>query len=86
MIPNLSAVWYTVRSTVQISNINTLKSIYFAYFHSVVKYGIILGGNFSNSGKIFTLQKKIVRIMADAQPRTACRSLFKQLEILPIPC
>jgi len=48
------------------SNINTLKSIYHTYFHSVIKYGIILGGNSSNSGKIFTLQKKIIRIMAGA--------------------
>jgi len=37
-----------------------------------------------NSGKIFTLQNKIVRVMAGAQPRTSCRSLFKQLEILPV--
>jgi len=33
-----------------------------------------------------TLQKKIVRSMADAQPRTLRRSLFKQLEILPVSC
>ena len=29
---------------------------------------------------------KIVRIMAGARSRTSCRSLFKQLEILPVPC
>jgi len=63
---------------VRISKINILKSIYYAYFHSVIKYGIFLGGNSSNSGKIFTLQKKIVvRIMAAAQPRISCRNLFK---------
>jgi hypothetical protein len=39
-------------------------------------------GNSSNSGKILTLKKEIVRIMAVAQCRTSCRSLFKQ-EILP---
>jgi IS1 family transposase len=36
--------------------------------------------------KIFILQKKIIRILAGAQPRTSCRSLFKKLQILPIPC
>jgi len=36
--------------------------------------------------KIFTLQKKIVRIMAGAQTKTSCRSLFKQLEILTVLC
>jgi IS1 family transposase len=43
-------------------------------------------GNSSNSKQIFTLQKKIIRIMVGAQPRTPCRSLFKKLEILPVPC
>ena len=42
--------------------------------------------NSSNSGKSFTLHKKIIRILAGAQPRTSCRSPFKQLEILPVPC
>jgi hypothetical protein len=76
----------------------TLKSIYFAYFHSIIKYGIIFWGNSSNSKKIFTLQNKIIRIMVGAQPRipcrstvgaqprTPCRSLFKKLEILPLTC
>jgi len=45
-----------------------------------------LGGNHSNSGKIFTSQTKIIKIMAGAQPRTSCTSLFKQSEIIPVPC
>ena len=51
-----------------------------------MKYGIICWGNSSNSGKIFMLQKKIFGIMAAAQPRTTCISLFKKLEILPVSC
>jgi hypothetical protein len=81
-----------------ISNINTLKSTYYAYFHSIIKYGIMFCGNSSNSKKIFTLKKKIIIIIVGAQPRTPCRStvgaqprtpyrsLFIKLEILPIPC
>ena len=59
---------------------------HYAYFHSVIKYGIILGDNPSNNRKIFTLNKKTVRIMAGAQTRTSCRSPFPQLEILPVSC
>jgi hypothetical protein len=69
-----------------ICNINTLKSIYFAYFHSTIKYGIIFWGNSTNSKKVFTLQKKTTRIMVGAHSRVSCRSLFQHLEILPIPC
>jgi len=50
-----------------------------------MKYGIILGGNSSNSGKIFTLQKKIFGIVADAQPRTSYSSLFKQIFYSSMP-
>ena len=35
--------------------------------------------------RIFTLQKRIIRIMAGAHPRTLCRRLFKKLEILSVP-
>jgi hypothetical protein len=86
MIPKLSGACYAVRSMFHISNIYTLKSIYFAYFHSTIQYGIIFWGNSSNSRKIFILQKKIIRIMVGAHPRTPCRCLFKKLEILPVPC
>ena len=62
------------------SNLSLLPN-YQPYFHSIIICGIIFWGNSSNSA----LQKKIVRFMAGAQPRTSCRSLFKQLEILPVP-
>jgi hypothetical protein len=53
-IPKLRGACYTVRSMVHISNINTLKSIYYAYLHSIIKYGIIFWGYSSKSGTIFT--------------------------------
>jgi hypothetical protein len=85
IIPKLSSACYAVRQIYYFINQNTLKSIFFAYFHSVVKYGIMFWGNLSNSRKIFTLQKKIIRIMVGAHPRTSCRRLFKNLEILSVP-
>jgi len=86
MILKLSGACYAIRSMVYFSNVNTLKSIYYAYCHSVIKYGIIFWVNTSNSRKIFTSHITIVRIMAGAEPSTVCRSLFKQLEVLPVTC
>jgi hypothetical protein len=83
MIPKLSGAYYAVRLLVHISNHNTLKSFYYAYFHSIIKPGIVSWGNSFNTGKILTLQKAILRIMAVTQCRTSCRSLFK-LESLPV--
>jgi len=70
---------------VHVSNINQLKSIYYTYFHSIIKYGIIFGGNSLHDGKIFTLPYKVFRTMAGTQPTTLCSSLFKWLDILPFP-
>ena len=75
MIPKLSAACYAVRLMVHISNSNsnsnTLKSTYYEYFHSIIKYEIIFWGNSSNSGKIFSLQKKIISLMIGAQLRSS---------------
>jgi hypothetical protein len=63
LIPKLKGVCYAVISLLHISNTETLKSIYYAYFHSLMKYRIILWGNSTDSRKVFTLQKKTVGIM-----------------------
>jgi hypothetical protein len=69
-----------------IRNTDTLRSIYFAYVHSLMKYGIIFWGKSSDSKKVFVLQKKIVRIVMGVKSHNSCRDLFKRLEILTLPC
>jgi len=57
MIPTWSGACYAARSVVHVSNISTLKSIYYTYFHSIIKYGIIFWGNSSTVGR-FSLYKR----------------------------
>jgi len=63
-------------------NINTLKIIYFAYFHSVMEFGILFWGVSVESKKVFLQQKRVIRIMTGSPPRSTCRTLFCKLEIL----
>jgi hypothetical protein len=86
MIPKLSRACYPVSSVSHISSTATLKSIYFAYFHSIMKYGIIFWGNFPNSKMILILQKRTVRIFASVKSRNSCKNLFMRSEIFPVPC
>ena len=65
-------------------NINTLKMIYFAYFHSVMEFGIIFWGAWVESKRIFLQQKRIIRIMTGSSTRTACKMLFPKLKILTL--
>jgi hypothetical protein len=85
IIPKLSAVCYIARQMYYVCDNDTLRSIYFAYFHSIARYGIIFWGNSPNNRKIFTLQKRIIKIMVGAHTRTSCRKLLKKLEILTLP-
>jgi hypothetical protein len=80
-VSKLSRACYAVRSLLNVSNIDILKLTYFAYFYSLIKYGIIFWGDSSDSKKVFTLQKKTVRIMVGVKPQHPCRELFKKLQI-----
>jgi hypothetical protein len=55
----------------------TLEVVYYAYFHSIVNYGLIFCGNSSHSVKNFKIHKNIIS-------RDSCRDLFKNLRILPL--
>jgi len=58
--------------------------IYYSYFHSIMTYGIIFGGNSHYSNTIFRLQKRIIRIIVGLRSRDSCREHFKKLKILPL--
>jgi hypothetical protein len=43
--PKMSSSCYAVTSMYYFSSLTTLKTVYFAYFHSVMKYGVIFWSN-----------------------------------------
>ena len=84
LIPKLSKACYVLRCIRPFMSLEALKSVYHSYFHSLLSYGIILGGNSSYSLHIFRLQKKAVRVIMGLGPRNSCRKPFKHLRILPL--
>jgi hypothetical protein len=84
IISKLSSTSYIIRTLKPILTIKNLKVIYYSYIHSIISYGLILGGNSSHSNIIFKLQKRIIRIITNSNSRTSCRDLFKKLNILPL--
>ena len=73
---------YVLRCIRPFMSQDTLKSVYYSYFHSLISYGIIFWGNSSNSLHVIRLQKRAVRIITWSRPRDSCRGLFKILRIL----
>jgi hypothetical protein len=81
----LNKNYYVKQSLKTVTSINTLRNIYFANFHSHLRYGILFWGGDSQSTKVFKLQKKVVRLLCNVK-RTSCTELFRTLNILPVPC
>jgi hypothetical protein len=75
---------YVIRSLKSLLPLETLRMICFSSIHSIIPYGIIFGGNSSYINTIFKLQKRVIRIMINAENRESCRQLFKKLNILPL--
>jgi hypothetical protein len=85
IIPKLSSACYVMRTVKPHVSHNTLKIIYYSYFHSIMNYGLLFWGSSTESTKIFKLQKRIIRIMMGCRRKQSCRELFVKLGILPLP-
>jgi len=63
-----------MRRLSHVLNIQTLRTVYFAHFHSLVNYGIIFWGNTSSMHKVFLIQKtKILWTMLGISSKSSCR-------------
>jgi hypothetical protein len=67
-----------------IKTLESLKMVYYVYFHSIMSYRLIFWGNSSHSSNTFKIQKTIIRIITGCRRRDSCRNLFKKLKILPL--
>ena len=63
---------------------NYMKSIYFSFFESVIRYGILLWGSSPRVKEILLLQKKLVRVIKSCHHTEPCRPLFMDLNILTV--
>lgn len=82
----LSSISYAMRILTKACTMDALRAVYFAYIHSIIAYGIPFWGNSTKSREIFILQKKILKIIKQIPVRTCSKSIFKDLNILPLPC
>ena len=83
-VPKLSAATFAMRVVQPLLSLDSLKLIYYSYFHSILTHRIIFWGNNPLSNVIFRMKKKIVRIMVGIRNRDSCREYFKRLKILPL--
>jgi len=86
VLKKMCTACYEPRNIKHIVPIGTLRVIYFAHIHSIIRYGIIFWGSSSYANKVFILpkKKKIISIITNTRPRDSCREVFKGMEIMTL--
>jgi hypothetical protein len=82
----LNTSYYIINSLKTVTSKFILRTVYFAYFHVHLRYGLTLWGGDPASLRIFKLQKKAIRIVGKTSRHTSCRNLFTDLGVFPLPC
>lgn len=73
----LSKICYAIRVLSKYLDISTIKIIYHANFESTMRYGILFYGS-GDLGKVFLIQKTVIRIITKIKYRESCRSKFRE--------
>jgi len=67
MMSKLNTACFVIRTIQAIMSPETLRMVCFAYIHSIMSYGIILGGNQPYSDKIFKIKKRVIRNITNSK-------------------
>ena len=73
-----------IKSLKPVISEKSIWNIYFAYFESKLRFGIMFWGVDSKSITLFRLQKKVIRLITGAPKCTSCRPIFKRFKILTL--
>lgn len=84
LVSKLTSFRFAIKCIQNSVSLATLKIIYYAYIHSLLRYGIVLWGNSGDISKVFKVQKSIIRVMIGAEYGSSCRRSFKELKIMPL--
>jgi hypothetical protein len=79
-----SGVWYAVPSMFRSGNIESFKTIHFAYYNSVIKYRKIILHNWAHSNNTFTL-KKLLEFWSVQNLEIHLEACLKRLQCFPLP-
>lgn len=82
----LSKFSYALREIKKTTNIQTALTTYYAYAYAWLSYGVTLWGNSTDAPTLFTLQKKLVRILVNIEQTDSCKPHFQKHNILTLPC
>lgn len=80
----LASLCFTVKRLREFIDTATLKSYYYARYHSLLSYGIVAWGSCSATSRVLILQKRAIRYMFGMGMRDSCRPLFRKHKIMTV--
>ena len=84
IIQRVNKYSFLIRSLRLTVPLEVLLNVYYAYVESSLRYGRVIWRGSSHVGRLFVAQKKCVRAIIGAGPRTHCKQVFQRLNILTI--
>lgn len=81
-VSKLNKVCYALRTLSRVFNTPTLKTVYYANFYSIMKYGIEVWGGSHDLHKVFLIQKRVTRIIFKKKYLESCRGCFRENNML----
>jgi hypothetical protein len=85
MASKISRNIYLLRNLANNLPLQSLRLAYFALVHCHIEYGILIWGHSGTLYRIFRLQRRAVRVIANLGFRDDCRQHFAKLKILTLP-
>jgi hypothetical protein len=67
IVPKLSSANFAIGTVKPFLSQDSLKMIYYSYFHSIMTYRLIFGGNSHYSNTIFKLKKELLESLYDLE-------------------
>jgi hypothetical protein len=86
LVCKLSKLCFALRTSRNLIDDNVARIMYFAYFYPVLKNGILFCCVSRNYERVFILQKRPIRILANVSRTASCKPLFRALKIMTLPC
>lgn len=81
----LSSACYAIKKIKELCGTHAAKTVYHAYFESIMSYGLMFWGTAADSNRIFLLQKRALRYILNMKTIDSCRAAFGELGIMTLP-
>lgn len=86
LVGKLNTICFQVRNLKTVLDRHALLIFYHAQVSPRIGYGILLWGSSSLLGDVFVSQKRIIRCIASISLPQSCRSVFKDMRVMTVPC